>query len=66
MSARFLSASFRFDLSFSVIQVFLFKVPDSHHLSRNYRNFSVKFQQMYSLFHGVLFLTIIFNLAWNV
>ena len=45
---------------------FLIKIPDSQHLFRKYRNFSVKFQQMYSLFHGVLFLTIIFNLAWNV
>lgn len=45
---------------------FLIKIPDSHYLSRKYRNFSVKFQQIYSLFHGVLFLTIIFNLAWNV
>jgi methionyl-tRNA synthetase len=34
--------------------VFL-KIHVSQHLSRNYRNFSVKFQQMYSLFHGVLF-----------
>ena len=45
---------------------FLIKIPDSQHLFWKYRNFSVKFQQMYSLFHGVLFLTIIFNLAWNV
>ena len=34
---------------------FLIKIPDSQHLFRKYRNFSVKFQQMYSLFHGVLF-----------
>ena len=31
---------------------FLIKIPDSQHLFRKYRNFSVKFQQMYSLFHS--------------
>ena len=61
-----------FPLSLIPVRPFIFcdtvflKIHVSQHLSRNYRNFSVKFQQMYSLFHGVLFFTIIFNLAWNV